>query len=168
MTHPNFRTGLPCNCAFGRPLEAHQYIAAVSGLTPWEPGMQGKGVYWPEDDHLSTWQSDPDAWDTEIHHGDVVFDDENIGRGWGHHLDIYPDGKVMNQGAFDENYDDVPGLQPARLDKALKSHNPHLYVLSNRFDFNDPTEPVPTSPEHADKDGHHSPQISNDWTGFGG
>jgi 2'-5' RNA ligase len=93
------------------------------GLIPlsWEPGLHGKGLYFPEADKLTTW-SDP------RHHSDVWYDDEHYPLpGVAHHLDIQPNGQYVDQGGFNrEMEDNNEGLDEVDLAQALKRHDPRL------------------------------------------
>jgi 2'-5' RNA ligase/GNAT superfamily N-acetyltransferase len=93
------------------------------GLIPlsWEPGLHGKGLYFPQTDKLTTW-SDP------RHHSDVWYDDEHYPEpGVAHHLDIQPNGQYVDQGAFNrEMENNNEGLDEGELAQAIQRQEPRL------------------------------------------
>lgn len=93
------------------------------GLIPltWEPGLHGKGLYFPSTDKLTTW-SDP------RHHSDVWYDDEHYPEpGVAHHLDIQPNGQYVDQGAFNRDMENNnEGLDEGELAQAIQRHEPRL------------------------------------------
>jgi GNAT superfamily N-acetyltransferase/2'-5' RNA ligase len=93
------------------------------GLIPlsWEPGLHGKGLYFPSSDKLTTW-SDP------RHHSDVWYDDEHYPEpGVAHHLDIQPNGQYVDQGAFNRDMENNnEGLDEGELAQAIQRHEPRL------------------------------------------
>ncbi len=145
MTHVNIVTGLPCECGFGERKLLRQWPRTAS----WEPGRWGKGLYFPENDHLVTWSDERD-------HPTVRHDDENAYiPGVAAELTIMPDGTAR-----------ASGEPPEGLEGALRREG--LRFDPDLFKFVDQT---PTSPEYEDKEGRHpaqSPQISNEWDGFPG
>ena len=129
---------------------------------PWELGLWGKGVYFPETGTLHTWGD-------ERTHLDALGEDENATQpGAAHHIIIRPNGTVRDQGVFDRDFGpaegDVEGLHRAlrELDPRLRLDSP-----SEGWDFGS-TEPMEEEPsmsrdEHGDVD--HGVQTSNDFAG---
>ena len=151
MPHPNRETGLPCYCGWGERKILHQFTAHQA--LPWEPGEYGKGLYFPDHDHLVTWG---DA----RSHQEVRFDDDNGQFKKEYALDIHPDGHVLCHGDPDEAAEDA-------IEAALKREDPKLRLDRSISDWSI-TEPTPTSPEYENQYGLHDVQISNDWDGFPG
>jgi hypothetical protein len=154
MSHININTGAPCNCGFGERMTVRQVTAAAA----WQPGQWGKGIYFPENDHLVTWGDEGRT------HGDVWGDDEH-GQipGPTHHLIIRPDGTVRDQGSMDRNYQDAPSAVP-ELAAALKTYDPRLKLdASDGWDFGGPntwssqgpTEPMETEPSGSEDESRH-------------
>jgi hypothetical protein len=159
MTHININTGAPCNCGFGERMTVRQVTAAAA----WQPGSWGKGLYFPDHDHLVTWGDDGRT------HGDVWTDDEH-GQipGPAHHLIVRPDGTVRELGAIDRNYEDAPAAIP-ELAAALRAYDPRLKLdASDEWDFSPNTEPMETEPSGSeDEDRHHGDgvQTGGDFAG---
>jgi|SRR5208282_859862 len=158
MSHPNFRTGEPCNCSFGRYLEEHQFTAA--SMPPWEPGASGKGIYFPETGQVVTWV------DNGLTHSDVWFNTkyEHV-PGPAHHFNIDSAGGVTDQGAINRNFETEEG-DPEGFAQALEAYDPALkLVTKDQWSFNS-TEPQPSRlPE--DEERHDGVQIREDFQGWG-
>lgn len=155
--HPNWKTGLPCYCGFGKYLEAHQFV--TSSAAPWEPGQWGKGIYYPDTDHLVTWAD-------ERTHTDVWNDDENATQpGPAHHFVIRPNGTVRDQGALTRNFESAEPMVP-ELASALRAYDPRLKLdPSTEWDVG-PTEPARTEPDSEDERRYHNIDFSNDVPGL--
>jgi hypothetical protein len=140
------------------PLEAHQFTAGATPA-PWEPGQWGKGIYYPDTDHLVTWAD-------ERTHGDVWGDDENAAQpGPAHHLIIRPNGTVRDQGAMDRNYENAESSTP-ELAAALRAYDQRLKLDSSEgWDFAN-TEPQRTEPDSLDESRYHNVQFQNDVPGL--
>lgn len=160
MSHPNWQTGLPCNCGFDKCFASRQ----APRIASWEPGTWGKGLYYPETDHLVTW-GDADG----RMHLERQMDDEEFQPGAAHHLIIRPNGAVSNQGVFHRaDLEHEPEGDVEGLSRALRAFDPHLRLDTSGWEFDQaqsPTEPVPTSPESEDEGRHHNVQISEDYLG---
>lgn len=133
---------------------------ASGEIEPWEPGKPGKAIYWPNEDKFISW-SGPQ------HHADLWMTDPTEA----HHLDIYPDGRYVDEGVFggDEGDDwewGSHGMGADELAQAIRSHDPRLIPVSSRgqWDFG-PTEPMRTEPDSEDESRMHNVEISNNEPG---
>lgn len=130
------------------------------GLIPlsWEPGLNGKGIYYPHNDHLETW-ADP------RHHVDV-WKEQNFAPA--HHLQIDDKGNAWNEGFFNGE-GSGSALSNPELAEALQRKDPRLKPKRMmvdeepyEWDLNSPTEPMATEPDSEEEQRMHGVQFGND------
>lgn len=165
--HRNYKTGLPCDCGFGRylePVSDQRLTWHILGelLRPtrngWLKGEWGRGLYFPSTGELVTWD---DA--TELAHSDVMYSDQFAAHPEATHLIIKPDGTVHEQGIFDRDFNESEG-DIEGLVQALKAYDSKLHLDQNpdQWSF---TEPVPESP--IENEQPQGVQIRDDFQGGG-